>query len=60
MVGVEVGGGFTTTGVEVDMDDGGVVDVSVGGVEVGVPLAIAFALKAANLSPGFTANTIPC
>lgn len=60
MVEVEVGEGFTTTGVEVDMDDRGVVDVTAGGVEVGVPLAIAFALKAENLSPGFTANTIPC
>lgn len=48
--------------MEVDRGGGGVgVDVTVGGVETeGLPLAIAFALKAANLSPGFTAKTIPC
>ena len=61
-VGVEVGEGFTTTGVEVEVGrGGGGEDVTAGGVEAGgLPLAIAFALKAANLSPGFTAKTIPC
>ena len=55
VVGVEVGGGLATTEVEVEV---GGVEVTAGGVEL--PLAAAFALKAANLSPGFTAKTIPC
>jgi len=59
VVGVEVGEGFTTTGVEVEVGGrAGGVEVTAGGVEL--PLAIAFALKAANRSPGFTAKTIPC
>ena len=54
-VPVGVGGG-----VEVEVEGGG-VDVTAGGVEAGGLLpAIAAALKAANLSPGFTAKTIPC
>ena len=44
------------TGVDVKVGSGGGGEDEAGGV----PPAIALALKAANLSPGFTAKTIPC
>lgn len=47
-------------GSEADVEVGG-VDVEAGGVETEeLPVPIAFALKASNLLPGFTAKTIPC
>ena len=49
-----------TTGVEVEAGGGGVDDPAGGVEDEELPLAIAFALKAANWSPGFTAKTIPC
>jgi hypothetical protein len=53
---VEVG-----DGLETEVDVGGVVDDGGGEtVELPPPLLIAAALKASNLSPGFTAKTMPC
>jgi hypothetical protein len=51
---VEEGEGFT---VEVEV---GGVDVDAGGFEAEELPPMAFALKASNLVPGFTAKTIPC
>jgi hypothetical protein len=52
--GVEVVEGSTE-----EVEVGG-VDVEAGGEPEELPVPIAFALKASNCVPGFTAKTIPC
>lgn len=53
---VPVEAGVVVEGLTAEVEVGG-VDEDAGGV---VLLPIAFALKASNFVPGFTAKTIPC